>query len=71
MLIEAEVLFHVSPAMTVFPAVVGAVSVQAVPADASVWLQMVCDAETTEMTGLILKVPLVALVSPALDATNV
>ena len=48
-LIEAEVLDHVSPAMMVFPAVVGAASVHAVPAEAEVWLQMVCDAETDAM----------------------
>jgi hypothetical protein len=33
----------------VFPAVVGAASVHAVPAEAEVWLQMVCDAETDAM----------------------
>jgi hypothetical protein len=47
-LIEFELL-HVRPAITRFPAVVGAVSVQAEPEEELVWLQMVCDAETKAM----------------------
>ncbi len=49
LLIEAEVLDHVSPAITVFPAVVGAASVHTEPEELEVWLQMVCDAGTKAM----------------------
>jgi hypothetical protein len=49
LLIEAEVVDHVSPATTVFPAVVGAASVHAEPEEPEVWLQFVLDAETKAM----------------------
>jgi hypothetical protein len=44
--IELDVVCHVSPATTTFPAVVGAASVHAVPEDPEVWLHIVCEPGT-------------------------